>query len=203
MHVIALVFALVGGVIVLLGYFVPALKEVQQLLLNWAVILAGTAAIVGVFNLILVHAGRIQKKEKGAGYSAILILSLFTAFVFGLMLGPDHPEMRRLVGAVIVPAESSLMALLAVSLIAGGIRLLRRRANLMSIVFLATAVLVLLASATLPFGEIGALASLVKPWFQHVLGMGGARGILVGMALGTLVTGLRVLIGAHRPYEGG
>jgi hypothetical protein len=203
MHIVALVFAILSGLIVLTGYFVPALREVQQLLLNWAIILAGSAAIVGVFNLILVHAGRIQKKEKGGASSAVLLISLFGTLVFGLMLGPDHPDIRRLVATVIVPAESSLLALLAVSLIAGGVRLMRRSVNLMSIFFLVTAVLMLLASATLPFGEIGALTNWIRPWFQHVLAMGGARGILIGIAFGTLVTGLRVLIGAHRPYEGG
>lgn len=203
MQIIALAFAVLSGLVVLAGYFVPALQEAQQLLLNWAVALAGTAVIVGVFNLIFVHAGRIQKKEKGAGYSAILLICLFGAFVFALALGPDHPEIRSIVGAVIVPAESSLMGLLTISLIVGAFRLLRRRASLMSIIFLTTAVLMLLASATLPVGEIGPLTNLVGPWLQHVLALGGTRGILVGMALGTLVTGLRVLIGAHRPYEGG
>jgi hypothetical protein len=60
----------------------------------------------------------------------------------------------------------------------------------------------LLASATLPFGEIGALNDFLRPWFQHVLAMGGARGILLGVALGTLTTGLRVLFGVERPYGG-
>lgn len=203
MYIIALGFAVLSGVIILAGYFVPALREVQQLLLSSAVILLGTATIVGVFNLVLVHADKIQKKEKGAAYSVILLVSLFAAFVFALMLGPDDPRIRSLVGAVIIPAESSLMALLAITLVVGAVRLLRRRTNSMSIIFLATAVLMLVASATLPYGEIGALTNVVRPWLQHVLAMGGARGILVGMALGTLITGLRILIGAHRPYEGG
>ena len=203
MHIIALGFAVLGGVVVLLGFFVPALREAQQLLLNWAIILAGAAAIVGVLNLVLVHATRIQKREKGGAYSAILLISLFASFVFVLLLGPDHPEIRRLVGAVIVPAESSLMALLAVSLITGASRVLRRGISLMSAIFLLSAVLMLVASATLPFGEISPLTAGLRPWFQHVFAMGGARGILVGMALGTLVTGLRVLIGVHRPYEAG
>ncbi|HET6846509.1 MAG TPA: hypothetical protein VFH29_06715 [Anaerolineales bacterium] len=203
MPLIALILAILSGLTVLAGYFVPALQDVQQLFLNWAIILAGTAAIVGIFNLVLVHAGRIQRKEQGAAYSAILLIALFATFVFGLVLGPDHAVLRSLVNAVIVPAESSLMGVLAITLIVGAVRLLGRRLTLMSIVFLSTAVLMLLGSATLPFGEIGALTNFARPWFLHVFAMGGARGIIVGMALGTMVTGLRVLIGAHRPYEGG
>ena len=98
--------------------------------------------------------------------------------------------MRLLVSAVIVPVEATLMALLSVTLLYASIRLLRRRTDLMSIVFLLTAVLMLIASATLPFGEISPLNDLVRPWFQQVLALGGARGILIGVALGTLTTGL-------------
>ena len=200
MPILALILAVMTGVLILAGYFVPALSVIRVMLLNWAIVLAGAATVVGIFNLILVHGSRIQKREKGSVYSAILLVFLFAAFIFGLVLGPDHPQVRILIDAVVVPAESSLMALLAVSLLYASVRLLLRRASLMSAVFLGTAVLMLIASATLPFGEVGALSNFARPWLQHVLAMGGARGILIGVALGTLVTGLRVLVGADRPY---
>ena len=202
MRTVALILAIVTGLIVLVGYFVPAVAPLEQTVLNWAIILAGTAAIVGVFNLVLVHGNKIAQREKGGIYSAILLLCLFATFVFGLVLGPDHPGMRLLVNGVIVPVEATLMALLAVTLLYASIRLLRRRANAMSIVFLSTALIMMIASATLPFGEIGALNNFLRPWFQHVLALGGARGILLGVALGTLTTGLRVLLGSERPYGG-
>jgi hypothetical protein len=202
MHVLAMLLAVTTGLLVLLGYFVPGLAAVQSLLLGWAIILAGAAAIVGVFNLILVHGNKITLREKGSVYSAILLACLFGTFVFGLAFGPDHPSMHVLVGAVIVPVEASLMALLAVTLLIACVRLLRRRSNIMSAVFIATALVMLIASATLPFGEVAALNNFVRPWFQHVLALGGARGILIGVALGTLTTGLRVMWGADRPYGG-
>jgi hypothetical protein len=200
MEIIALVFAVLTGLMVLAGYFVPALAGIQGLLLSWAIILAGAAAVVGVFNLILVHSNKISNRQKGSGYSAVLLVCLFATFLFGLAIGPDHPDMRALLNATVVPVESTLMALLAVSLLYATVRLLRRRASVMSFVFIATAVLMLLASASSPFGEIGALSNFLRPWFQHVLAMGGARGLLIGVALGTLTTGLRILIGADRPY---
>ncbi len=202
MRTLALFLAVLTSLIVLLGYFIPALAGIQSMLLNWAIILPGAAALVGVFNLILVHGNKISPREKGGIYSAILLICLLATFVFGLALGPDHPAMRLLVNAIIVPVEASLMALLAVTLLYASIRLLRRRANAMSLIFIATALLMLIASATLPFGEIGALNNFVRPWFQHVLALGGARGILLGVALGTLTTGLRVLFGVDRPYGG-
>lgn len=202
MQIVALVFAVVAGLIILLGYFLPALMPLQGIVLNWAVILAGGAAIVGVFNLVLVHGNKITRREKGAAYSAILLVSLFATFVFGLALQPSHPAMQAVVNGIIVPVEASLMAVLAVTLLYASIRLLRRRPDLMSIVFIGTAVVMLISSATLPFGEIGPLNNLLRPWMQHVLSLAGARGILIGVALGALTTGLRVLAGADRPYGG-
>ena len=202
MQILALILAVATGLIVLIGYFIPAVAPIQGIVLNWAIILAGAAALVGVFNLILVHGTKVAQREKGAVYSAILLVCLFGTFVLGLVLGPSHPGMRLLVNGVIVPVEATLLALLAVTLVYASIRLLRRRTNLMSIIFLVTALLMLAASATLPFGEIGFLNNFVRPWFQHVLALGGARGILLGVALGTLLTGLRVLSGIERPYGG-
>ena len=202
MRYIAAPVAIIAGVIVLIGYFVPALAGVQGILLNYAIILTGMAALVGVFNLILVHGNKIAKREKDSAYSALLLITLVATFLFGSVLGPDHPNMRLLVSTVIVPVEATLMALLSVTLLYASIRLLRRRADLMSIVFLLTVVIMLIASATLPFGEIGPLNDFIRPWIQQVLALGGARGILIGVALGTLTTGLRVLFGADRPYGG-
>ncbi|HNM36272.1 MAG TPA: hypothetical protein PKI33_04375, partial [Anaerolineales bacterium] len=96
----------------------------------------------------------------------------------------------------------SLMALLAVSLLYAAVRLLRRRADLMGIVFVLTAALLFFGSATLPFGDVPIMSTLVRPWVSQILALGGARGILIGVALGTLTTGLRVLFGIDRPYGG-
>jgi hypothetical protein len=200
MQIISLVLAIGTGLVILAGYFVPAFAGAQGVVLNWAIILSGAAAVLGVFNLILVHARKISTRQKGSGYSAVLLVFLFATFAFGLVIGPTHPDMRLLMNAVVVPVESTLMALLAVTLLYASVRLLRRRASTMSLVFIGTTVLMLVASATPPFGEIGALNNFLHPWLQHVLAMGGARGILIGVALGTLTTGLRVLVGADRPY---
>lgn len=202
MRVVAVVLAVLSGLIVLAGYFIPALAGIQVILLSWTIILAGTATVVGVFNLISVHGNKITHREKGGVYSALLLLSLFATFIFGIGLGPHNPNMQMLVNAIIVPVESTLMALLAVTLLYAGIRLLRRRTNLMSVIFLLTAALMLFASATLPFGEISPLNNWIRPWVQQVLALGGTRGILIGVALGALTTGLRVLFGADRPYGG-
>jgi hypothetical protein len=200
--------AVVVGLLVLAGYFVDALSDVQGILLNWAMILAGAAALLGVINLIWVHGEKIHRREKGSFYSILLILSLFITLVFSLanfalqsLQGSAYPVEQLVVDGVLVPAEASLLAILTVTLLYTAIRLLRRRIDLMSVVFLVTLVLVLLTSAMLPLGG-GLSLGGVHDWINQVLALGGARGILIGVALGTLTTGLRVLFAVDRPYGG-
>jgi hypothetical protein len=191
MRVFTAVIAIAAGILVLGGYFIPAFADIQTLLLNWAIILAGMAALVGIFNLLSVHTDKVRRREKGGIYSAVLVI-----------LRPDDSTMEVLMNGIIVPVEAALMGLLTISLIYAAIRLLRRRADVMSIVFLVTAALLILGSATLPFGNMPVFGTLVRPWITQVFALGGARGILIGVALGTLTTGLRVLFGADRPYGG-
>jgi hypothetical protein len=207
MGILVLLIAGFVGLIVLLGYFLPALAGLQSILLDWAAIAAAMATIVGVFSLISVHFDKVHRRDKGSTYSAILLIGLFISFIPGLFLGTIPPKLASpffglLFKAIILPSQATLMALLAVTLLYAAVRLLRRKPDLMSIIFLASAGLVLLGSATLPFGEIPILSNMIRPWWTQVLALGGARGILIGVALGSLLTGLRVLFGMDRPYGG-
>lgn len=204
MRVVAAAFAIAAGVIVLLGYFFPdQLGSLRLLLLDWAVIIAGMAVLVGIYNLAAVQMDKFRAGQKGGGYGILLVLSLLVTFGLGLILGPENQYMQLAMNAIVVPVEASLMAILAVTLIYASIRLLRRRLEVMSVVFLIAAVAFLILVMPTPFGPI--LGDRVTQAAIDFLGMfsgGGARGLLIGIALGTLLTGLRVLFGIDRPYGG-
>jgi hypothetical protein len=204
MRIFAAAFAIVAGFIVLLGYFFPAQLESWRLLLvDWAIIIAGMAVLVGIFNLIAVQMDKIRNRQKGGTYGVILILALILTFGLGLILGPVHPYMRFAMDAVILPVEASLMAILAVTLIYASIRLLRRRLDVMSVLFLVVAVVFLIAMMPTPFGPLlGERGNQALVNFLEMFSHGGTRGLLIGIALGTLLTGLRVLFGIDRPYGG-
>ncbi len=202
MRVLTALIAITAGILILVGYLFPQFAAVQTLLLNYAIIFVGAAALVGVFNILFVHADKIRRREKGSVYSAFLIMFLVATLTFGIIVGPGHITMRLVVDAVILPVEAALMGILTITLLYAAVRLLRRRLDVMSVVFLLTAVLVVFGSATLPFGDMPVIGTLLRPWVTQVLALGGARGILIGVALGTLTTGLRVLFGADRPYGG-
>ncbi len=205
---VAAAIAMSAGLIILLGTFlqIPLLAAVRLELINWAVILAGVAVLVGIGNLFSVHFQKIRRREKGAVYSVTLLVAMLgTLFVLlvGRLSGQYEAWMKIAVDTVILPVEASLMALLSVTLVYASVRLLRRRADFMSIVFLGTAALTLLASVSLPvIGEIPILSDWIRPWLTYGPAAGGARGLLIGVALGALTTGLRALFAMDRPYGG-
>ncbi len=176
------------------------LLNIRLTLLSWAMILAGFAVFIGIINLFQVHVKKIQKKQKGFFYSLLMLASLLVTFLIGLV---KPGQMETIFTTVQLPVEASLMALLAVTLTYASIRLLRRRLNLLSVVFLVTALLILLGTAPLPYiGNIPGISDWLRPFIAQVMAAAGARGILLGVALGTLTTGLRILFGADRPYGG-
>lgn len=205
MRIITAVLAIASGLIVLLGYFFPdQLSGLRGLLIDWAVIIAGMAVLVGVANLVFVQMEKVRSRNKNGIYGALLVISLIITFGLGLVFKPDHVYMQAIVEAIIIPVEASLLAILAVTLVYASIRLLRRRTDMMSVIFLASAVLFLLAIMPTPF-SLNAYVQIFQGFILDFAGMfsrGGARGLLIGVALGTLLTGLRVLFGIDRPYGG-
>lgn len=199
------VIAISVGVLVLLGYFVPPVAPFQAILLEWAIILAGVALLVGTGNLFFVHFSRVRARSKGYIYSLITLVSMLSVLVLGVA-GLDGAT-KFTMNAIMIPVEISLMAVLAVTLVYASIRLLRDRLDVKSIVFLLTALLVLSGTLSLPIllglPMIGdEILPFVSQIISQVLAVGGARGLLIGIALGSLTTGLRVLFGADRPYGG-
>ena len=205
------VIAIVFGVLVLLGYFLPKYKIISDLggqLLQWAIFLAAFAMLVGILNLVSVHLKKISTRQRGAAYSAVLLLALvLTLALVSLDLatdgnGPAGFWSLWLFNSIQIPIEISLLALLAIVLALTAARLLGRRPNTFTVIFLLTVVIVLLGAAPLYLvGEVLPLNTL-RGWATNLLAVGGARGLLLGVALGTIATGLRVLMGADRPYGG-
>jgi hypothetical protein len=99
--------------------------------------------------------------------------------------------------------EASLSALLVVSLTLAGFRLISNRRDLISGIFIVTALVVLIGSGPGLIASSGTQYSIIvglRNWLAQVAAAGGARGVLLGVALGSIVTGMRILMAVDRPY---
>lgn len=199
------VIAIGAGLIVLIGYFVDVqgMKEVRLLLFQWAVIVGGVAVLVGIGNLLSVHLAKLRSRKKGAIYSLVLLFFMVISLLISGTAGLE-PLKPILMDGILIPVEVSLMAILSVTLIVAAVRMLRSRTDLSAILFLATAFVVLAGIGFRSFlAQIPVFNELAQSQMvTNILALGGARGILIGVALGTLTTGLRILLGVDRPYGG-
>lgn len=199
--VLAILILLLVGLAVLGGYIFPdTLGPLLSLLIDWGILLIGTAGLVGIGYLIKSHVGVIARKEKRSFLSIILLIAFVITLILGLILSIEDPVFVDLMMNVQIPVETSLLALLAVVLMTASFRLISTRGwTPMSIAFLIGTVMSLalnLAVFNVNLGPTG--AAIIN--FVRRLPLVGARGILLGMALGGLIVGLRVLLTIDKPY---
>jgi hypothetical protein len=167
-----------------------------------AVITLALALLVGIVNLIFVNSNRIIRGETNfARLNSVVVL---VSFLVGL-------SVPALAAQQVIPAEwntlllehvqtsieSALAALLFFTLVYGAFRILRHRINPARMLFVMTIEVVLIGA--LPLGIFEPLRDFTD-WLITVPVNAGARGILLGIALATLLTGLRVLVGQDRTY---
>jgi hypothetical protein len=197
------IIAVISGLLVLLGYFFPGVfGNIQSVLIGWAIILAAFALLLGIFNLVMVHWKKAGVDGPNRIYSIVLLISLIITIILVSISGPTGSLSLWIFNTFQMPVEISLLAVLAVVLVFAAARLLTRRPKWYTVLFLITVLIVLSGSVPLFFlGEVAPLVAL-RGWLTQVPAVAGARGLLLGVALGTVATGLRILMGVDRPYGG-
>jgi hypothetical protein len=192
--------AIAVGIFVLLRIFfpIPFLDAIGEYFIETAIIIAAFALFLGVLNVLRVHSRKIREGSNRL-YSFILMAAMLIVLGVGLILpeGPSAPEVQWIFTNIQAPIQAALSALLVFFVVVAAYRLLARR-NLESVVILIVAFLVLLGQVAV--GLVPLLVE-VKDWILDVPAMAGVRGILLGVALGAVMTGIRLLLGVERPYS--
>lgn len=190
--------AIAVGLITLIDYFfdLPVLDALGVAFRQWTIILTAFALLLGVLNLLQVHVRRIiRRDEASVGYSIIVILTATLVASAGLWFGLPSAPMTWVFENLYVPLQGAFFALVAFFLATAAYRALRAR-NLETTLMLIAALVVFLGQTPI----LGVLAD-AREWVLNVPSTAGVRGILIGVALGTLATALRLLIGMDRPYS--
>jgi hypothetical protein len=200
-RILSLAVAIVCGVIVLLDFFVPGPETtaVSRILVEGVTILAVFGLMLGLLNLLAVHSQRIVKGEERRGLSGVLILGMLGALVVGIV-SPGSAANRWVFDHLYAPLQSSMTALLAFFAISAAYRALRIR-NTDALILLVISLFMLFTQ--LPFGQtLWPELSAIRNWLLAIPVTAGIRGILLGVALGTITTALRVLLAVDRLYLG-
>lgn len=199
------VIAIAVSVFVLASVFldIPLLDAIGTYFVDVAIVIAAFALFLGLLNVLRVHARKIRERQPGRMYSFVLLASMLVVLAVGLPpypnqpAGPAQPVVQWIFEYIQAPIQATLSALLVFFVVTATYRLFRMR-NLESIVIGVVALVVLVGQVTV--GLIPILGA-IRDWILDVPAMAGVRGILLGVALGALLTGIRLLLGAERPYS--
>lgn len=179
------------------GIDLTLLTVIAQVFIRLAVITTAMTILIGIFNLLYVHLRRILGRDDNPTSVSTRLNSLVLIVSFGagiVTAGTDIGDV--LLNDVQLAIESALAGLLFFVLVWGGMHVLRRDLSLNRFLFVLSMLMALLLA--LPWGFT--ILTDIQEWFMRVPVGAGARGILLGIGLATLITGVRVLIGQDRSY---
>ena len=203
-NITPLAIAILFGALTLLGLLFD-LASLNKITLGWASLLAAFALLFGVLNLLYVHLNRLF--TKGNIYSGFLALSLLIVLALGYTdyKGITDNFVEIVFTTVQVPLETALASLLAFFLIFAGFQMMKRQRSIWSFIFILTAIVLLLSNALLATDLLPenfvSIVTQVQDAIQNVIVISGVRGLILGIALGTILLSIRILLGMERPYN--
>ena len=190
------------GSMVLLTWFLPLplLEGLRWMFLDWAVLLTGVALLMAFFYFLHTQWRLIRRRQNGWGYRILVVLTATATFAW-MMFDPTPRTGSWIMTYVLIPGGVSLLGLLAVVLTYRGLWMVLQRGGGWGWLFFLTVATVLLMDTIQAMRGTFPWTAMVSRWLEGVVVRAGIRGLLLGMALGFVATGLRVLSGVDRPFE--
>lgn len=203
------------GMTMVANFFVPARPmgdfagDVQQ----WALIVVAFAYVLGGLNILGIHLKKIARRQPDWGYSAVTVAALGVVLVLGCLIPEAWGGGKRpgsfviwIYDATYVPLQATVFSLLAFYIASASFRAFRIR-NWQAASLAITAVVVMLGAVPLTTSLLdrvvpgaGGELTYVRSWIMESLQNAGKRAILIGVALGSIATGIKIILGIERPY---
>jgi hypothetical protein len=171
------------------------LNQFAEITLQLTTITLALTVLIGVINLLFVHINRVRKRRSTAIYSVTVLISFAVAVGTYLF---SRENSLIILDTVQFSVESALAGIVFFALVYGAYRMLHNRLTWGRTLFVTVVIFMLITA--LPFSNVEALHPL-RDWLLAVPVSAGTRGLLLGIALGTVITGVRVLIGVDRSYR--
>ena len=206
--IIVLVFGIFGLAIQYVPH--PAVVHLKEgVLALWLRVIGGIAGLLGIYNLLRLHATRVRKLEEGWGYSGfffvgfgiMVLATLYNAGEWFWRPAVDDAAFHEFYQYLFEPAGATMFSVLGFFIASAAVRTFRAR-SFEATVLLVAAIIVMLGRA--PVGEMatGYLPSVTE-WIMDVPNTAAKRGVLLGVCLGVIAMSLRIIFGVERAYLGG
>ncbi len=200
-QVLPVALAIGVGLIVLVHQFVANayLDNIGAFLVAAAAQITAFAVLLGLFNVLAVHLQRVLRHDSNTWSSLVILATAFVVFVLVLPSGGASAASGWIFRYLYRPLEASFLALIVFFIATAAYRALRARTWETALLVIA-ALVVLIGSVPLT-DLVTPFFSSAREWVLNVPMTAGVRGIAIGVALGTILTALRLLTGIDRPYS--
>ncbi len=189
------------GILVLAATIVENeyLSNLGTVLIHWAVIISASALLLGIINVVKTHGDKLRRRDDGWIYSGVLLSVFLVVLSFGIIRGAESPLVRWIFRNVTVPIQATIFSLLAFYMFTAVCRVAKVY-DLESAIFWGVGIIVLIGQVPLS-SRLWHQLPAMKEWVLAVPVTAGARGLMLGVVLGTVATGARLLLGIDRPYS--
>ena len=192
---------LISGLIPLLAYFFvfPALTGISDAIVGLASRILNYSFVLAVLTMFITHARTAIKQESSESiYSAILVVSLVLTAGIGIAAGANHPAYNCIITHIRNPPEQAMMVTMLLFWVSSFYRVFRVKSLttlLMTIAFLIVVINVAPPTAVWTPWMV-TLRDFINTNVYTRIGIA----VRVGAAIGSVILGIRLLLGRERGY---
>ena len=197
---ISIIITMIVGWFVFIEYFVkwPAVSNIAGTLSGITTCLLGTFTIIGVGNMTRFHLKNVLTQGKNWTPSRVLLASCWIPLVIGIAFSRNNPTYAYLYNRLYLPTSQAFFGILSFYILSAAYRTFKSR-SLDSTVLLLAAMFVMIAHSPATSVIWSGFAPL-GGWILDVCTAAGVRGISIGIAIGSVVTALRVMTGREKRH---
>ncbi len=211
-----LIIVFVFGIFGIIPFLVPhpGIQHTDEFLRNDLLrILAAFALVLGLGSLLRVHFDKIKRKTENWQFSWVLLITFFITSIIGLFGGVEGTgplpvrignfpfDIQTIYLNVEVPLGATMFALLSFFMASASYRAFRARSTEATLLLISAFIVMI---GILPLGnQISPKIPSFAQWIMDVPNVAGKRGIAFGIALGSLATALKIILGIERSWLGG
>lgn len=190
------VFTVAPIIIIAACVFFGVVPTVGKEIDKWYILSISVACCVGLVNLTQVHVRNIVKRAKDWDLSVLHVVFLYGMLLIGLTKGPTNKTYMWLFDVADAALGSTFYSILAFYIVSAAYRSFRVK-NRDATILLVAAVVVLVGRA--PLGEyLIPQFGTWTGWIMDVPNAAAMRAATLGVTLGAVITGIRVLLGLER-----
>lgn len=195
----------VAGMLMVAQYFVPhqLSNSLYAYALDFVIVIGVLSLPIGIFSLVNSTVRKARRVPSERFYAIVTLAGFFIMVATGLRREwANDPTLlhRHLFSYVLVPAQATLFSMLAFYIASASYRAFRVR-TLLAAILLVTAFVVMLRMIPLPAPLSTWNSDLVR-WILEVPNLAAKRAIIIGVGLGAIAYGMKIILGIERAYMG-